>query len=98
MKGRTTENIRKGDRKSGGIASVQGAEVGVFMLLGRNNRVGERARIESSSVDGKREKNVMNRIAVRLGRLSMGREVGTGHEWEKQVGGWNSVWAGTIGR
>jgi hypothetical protein len=38
VKGRTTENIRKGDRKSGGIASVQGVEVGVFMLGGKEQQ------------------------------------------------------------
>ncbi len=30
--GRTTENIRKSDIMSGGVASVQDVEVGVFML------------------------------------------------------------------
>ncbi len=39
----------------------------------------------------------MSGKAFSMGRLSMGREVGTGHEWEKQVGGWNSVRMGTKG-
>jgi hypothetical protein len=38
-----------------GIASVQDVDGLGINAVGRNNRVGERARIECFSVDGKRE-------------------------------------------